>query len=277
MDTFLGVLREFASHADHRTGRNIVVAHAVAGHGVGRGPKTVQRCRHVAEQLGLLQLVLTGCDMSLGQRIAVIGHYSRRTRGARWRTLPNIYAAVMPAIVTRHAPRQPARQLRVVHRAVDRTRWSAANVHLPEGSTRRLFTSCTTPKGPLLNNPCGHTPPPTNSKDNNHRTAAPRPTEQPQQHKRRRVRLDPAVEAYARTFRAMGLGRKRLSLHRICPGLTPYLRAGISPEQLYNGLADYLVATGTTWHTLWDDDADHARYLIGMLKRARLAGYITPW
>ncbi len=121
--TFLGVMEQLAEHADRRTGRNIAVCHTRVAASIGREAKTVQRARRVAERLGLLVLVLTGADMTLNQRGAVLEHYRRGTDSRTWRSLPNFYAAVMPASVTRHVPRRP----------VDPRPRRLPNVHLPEG------------------------------------------------------------------------------------------------------------------------------------------------
>lgn len=51
---------------------------------------------------------------------------------------------------------------------------------------------------------------------------------------------------------------------------------GLSVSDLRRGLDDYLAAVGRTWLTSWraDQGGEQVRYLIGMLNRARLAGYI---
>ncbi len=73
-------------------------------------------------------------------------------------------------------------------------------------------------------------------------------------------------------------GYRNLSLRRICPALSLYARAGLSPSDIRHGLDGYLAAAGRTWLTSWrsDQQAEQARYLIGMITAARMAGYIIP-
>ena len=100
VDLCLQVLHELTRYGDHDTGRDIAVSHDTVAAAIGRSSKTVQRACRAAENLGVLRHVLTGTDMSLPQRIAVLGHYSRGTPSHRWRSLPNFYAAPMPPSLT---------------------------------------------------------------------------------------------------------------------------------------------------------------------------------
>jgi hypothetical protein len=90
--------------------------------------------------------------------------------------------------------------------------------------------------------------------------------------------LESKLEVYAAVLRAKLLGFRDLSLRRIGPGLKPYLDAGLSPGELQAGLDTYLSAHGLTWIHQWQPrhQPEQARYLIGMLKRARLVGYLIP-
>lgn len=90
--------------------------------------------------------------------------------------------------------------------------------------------------------------------------------------------MDPAVERFARQLRSSLPGRRNLSLRRICPALSLYVNAALSPSDVRHGLDAYLAATGRTWLTRWgsDQQAEQARYLIGMITAARMAGYIIP-
>jgi hypothetical protein len=294
--TFLRVLRALAGHGDVETGRDIAVAHETVAGELELSAKTIQRSVRIAEALGLLVRVLDGADMSLEQRIAVLGHYTRGTAGAKWRALPNYYAAVMPRSAAILAPARPKS---------DRTRGYAAaahvdnrtlagrsavhgagtlsiNVHLPEGSRVSLE-----PHLPAVQNQkpfgpdCAQPPFTANPEPKASTTAAPRPT---RTHQRTRFgalpprRLDPNVRAFANALRSMLPGYGWLSLHRVCPALSRYVSAGLSPSQLLDGLDSYLAAAGHTWITDWrhDQAEAQARYLIGMLTRARQAGYIRP-
>ena len=55
-----------------------------------------------------------------------------------------------------------------------------------------------------------------------------------------------------------------------------YVSGKLSPSDLRRGLDSYLAATGRTWLTSWraEQSEEQARYLVGMLAAARLAGHI---
>lgn len=262
--TFLGVLEQLAERADRRTGRNIAVCHTRVAAAIGREAKTVQRARRVAERLGLLALVLTGADMTLNQRGAVLEHYRRGTDSRTWRALPNFYAAVMPASVTCNVPR----------RLVDPRPRRSKYVHLPVGvpsieHVLTFSTGDTSTFGAACAQPTPSAP---------RSTSAPRPTNplQEQGFPPPAV-LAPDLLAFAEALRARMPGFRRVPLRRIAPGLSPYVSAGLSVDEVIAGLNTWLTATGTDWLTRWYDDqvAERARYLIGMLRRAARAGYIT--
>lgn len=284
--TFLAVLCAMGAHADIDTGRDIAVAHATIGEQLDRCEKTVQRACRVGEDLGLLVRVLDGADMSLRQRITVLGHFTRGTRGAGWRSLPNFYAATMPSAVSELVPPRstpkPARG--TDHLAsVDNSRPSISclprNVHLPEGSPSSLERSVPLYSRRTTFEPdCAQLDPP--KRERLRGTAAPRPTTAHRQVSphRAQARLDPAAEAFARAVKAGLPGYRAASLRRICPALSLYVRAGLRPADIKNGLDGYLAATGRTWLTRWgpDQQAEQARYLIGMITAARRAGWISP-
>jgi len=286
--TFLAVLRILAEHANVETGRDIAVAYSTVGELAGRCEKTIQRACRVAEELGLLARVLDGADMSLGQRVTVLSHFSRGARGAKWRSLPNFYAATMPRpvveLITQARSPKPVRGSDYawsvdnsgsppVHGASP----TLGNVRLPVGSTGPLIRSIplnsrTTTFGTACAEPARSAKPKTN------RTAASRPTKP---HQRTGAdghppRLDPAVERFARTLRSTLPGYQGISLRRICPALTSYVSGGLSPSDILHGLDGYLAAVGRTWLTAWrpDQQAEQASYLIGMITAARRAGYI---
>jgi hypothetical protein len=48
--------------------------------------------------------------MSLKQRTAVLHHYSRGTKGSKWRNLPNFYAATLPRSLAAYVPPKPRQQ-----------------------------------------------------------------------------------------------------------------------------------------------------------------------
>jgi hypothetical protein len=293
--TFLRVLRALAGHADIDTGRNIAVAHETVAAQLEVCAKTVQRSERIGEAMGVLVRVLDGADMSGPQRYTVLGHYTRGTKGAKWRALPNYYAAVMPRSATALAPARPksarvrgyASTSAVDNRepggllAVHSAGRLPANVHLPEGS--KLSSSLHVPansRNKILDPPCAQPPATSRPQLRTQTTAAARPT---RTHQRTDVgprgrRLDPNVRAFATTLRSMLPGYRALSLHRVCPALSRYVSAGLSPSQMLDGLDNYLATTGHTWITDWRDDQAEAqaRYLIGMLTRARQAGYIRP-
>jgi len=209
--TFLAVLGILAEHADVETGRDIAVAYSTVGEQLGRCEKTIQRACRVAEELGLLVRVLDGADMSLGQRVTVLGHFSRGTRGAKWRSLPNFYAATMP---------RPVAELSTLVRSpkpvrgsdyawsVDNSRpWpvhgelpTLGNVRLPVGSSGpgtaivSLYVGTTT-FGTACAQPAKAEQPKAS------RTAASRPTKPHQRTKGSTpARLDPTVERFARAL-----------------------------------------------------------------------------
>ena len=287
--TFLAVLGILAQHADVETGRDIAVAYSTVGEQLGRCEKTIQRACRVAEELGLLARVLDGADMSLDQRVTVLGHFSRGTRGAKWRSLPNFYAATMPRasveLVTSTRSPKPARgsdhawsvdnsRPSPVHRELP----TLGNVRLPVGNTGTATTivslySETTTFRTACAQPAKAEQPKTS------RTAASRPTKPHQRTTRSTpARLDPTVERFARGLRSRLPGYHGLSLRRICPALSWYVTAGLSPSDIQHGLDGYLTAVGRTWLTSWrpDQQAEQARYLIGMITAARRAGYIIP-
>ena len=90
------------------------------------------------------------------------------------------------------------------------------------------------------------------------------------------VQLHRTLRQRTATLRRDLPGFRDVSLYRICPALSLYAHAGLSVAGLRRGLDDYLAAAGRTWLTSWrpDQAQEQARYLIGMLTRARLAGYI---
>lgn len=290
VSTFLDVLRTLAAHADIDTGRDIAVAHATVGEQLGRCEKTVQRACRAGEDLGLLIRVLDGADMSLPQRITVLGHFTRGTRGSKWRSLPNFYAATMPRLVAELVkPSRSPKPVRGSRRtcSVDNSGVSAVhgsvdglgNVHLPVGSTAPLV-----PKLPLFSRRTTFGPdcaqPADPARPTADKTAASRPTTAHRQRgsDRAPALLDPAVERFARVLRGSLLGYRSVSLRRICPALSLYVHAGLRPADIKNGLDGYLAATGRTWLTSWspDQQVDQARYLIGMITAARQAGWISP-
>jgi hypothetical protein len=255
---------------------------------LGRCEKTIQRACRVAEELGLLARVLDGADMSLGQRVTVLGHFSRGTRGAKWRSLPNFYAATMPRMaVELITPMRSPKAVRGSDYAwsVDNSGASPVhgvsptlgNVRLPVGSTGpgtaivSLYSETTT-----FGTACGQ--PVKAEQPKASRTAASRPTSPHQRTHTNSTpaRLDPTVERFARALRSRLPGYHGLSLRRICPALSWYVTAGLSPSDVQNGLNGYLSAIGRTWLTSWrpDQQAEQARYLIGMITAARRAGYI---
>ncbi len=282
--TFLDSLRALGMHADVATGRDIAVAHTTIGEQLRRCEKTIQRACRVAEDLGLLVRVLDGADMSLTQRITVLGHFSRGTNGAKWRSLPNFYAATMPRrvadVVASQRSTKPARGIDPA-RSVDNSCRSnsrlSRNVHLPVGSAAPVDRSVSLYSRRTTFEPhCAQ--PDLLELGRSRRTAAARPTTAHRRKSSERAarRLDPAVERFARDLRRDLLGFRGVSLYRICPGLSLYVSAGLSVSDLRRGLDGYLAAVGRTWLTSWrpDQAENQARYLIGMLNRARLAGYI---
>ncbi len=282
VDLFLAIMRVLGGYADHHNGRGIAVAHPTVAKLVERCPKTVQRACEIAERLGALRLVLRGGDMSIDQRGAVLEHYrDRADPRRRWRCLPNFYAATMPASLAALAPRRgpAAKPSRHGHVActVDKQPAAAGIVHLPVGDHFGSKSKVALIKRSTFTPPCGqlttqHTKEPM-------RTGASRPTTpQRQQQSLGQRRLDPAAEAYARALRALLPGFQRVSLYRISNALGRYRSAGLSPSELRGGLNTYLAVTGLTWYLEWapQHSAQQARYLIGMLTKARQAGYLIP-
>lgn len=267
---FLTIMREFASRAEPGTGRDIAVVHADVAAAVGVCSKTIQRAVRIAYSLGAMQLVLAGCDMSIMQRDRVLRRYGRGVAQRSWRNLPNFYAATMP--------REMAKLAREVRLDVDNKARRMGIVHHPEGFRAGTESSVDLYKQEPFTPVCGQPRPPNIELPT--RTAAARPTEK--QHQRTDVsrwpRLEPELEAYAEALRARFPGYRRLSLRRIGPALRQYLHAGLSPAELIAGLNTYLQAHSISWLTSWPPDAQaaQARYLIGMLAKARRAGYITP-
>jgi hypothetical protein len=267
---FLTIMREFAGRADPATGRDIAVVHADIAAAVGVCTKTIQRAVSIAYSLGAMQLVLAGCDMSINQRDHVLRRYGRGLGQRSWRNLPNFYAATMPAEMAKLA--QEARA------DVDNKPRRMSVVHHPEGSPPPTKRSVDLHERRTFSPACGQPSLPQPQRPR--RTAAARPTDK--QHQKADVsrwpRLEPELEAYAAALRARLPGYQRLSLRRIGPALRQYLHAGLKPAELTAGLNTYLQAHSTTWITTWppDTQAEQARYLIGMLTKARQAGYITP-
>ena len=283
VDLCLQVLHELTRYGDHTTGRDIAVSHDTVAAAIGRSSKTVQRACRAAESLGVLRRVLTGTDMSLPQRIAVLGHYSRGTPGHRWRALPNFYAALMPPSLAAlaHAARPAAKPARGASHAgtVDNHRPSPPAVHLPEGSRPPQrpadpLNLRTTPFEP----PCAQPPTPRPVPAPTH-PAATRPRTARSTGRGRRPRaLDPHVEHFARTYRDQLPGYRTLSLHRIGNALARYAHAGLTPDQLTTGVNAYLTANRITWITHWhpDDQETQARYLIGTIRTAERHGHLPP-
>lgn len=299
--TLLRVMAAMATYADPTTGRGMRAAHATIARQLGVSPKVVQRCCWAAEDLGLLERVLDGSDMTLAMRSQIrdhYGHHDRPTarpdgRYARRGTqskLPNVYAATLPRWLASQLPGATpklAAGAAFAGTPVDGTGPAVENfgrrvatkyvsVYPPVGGTldpeSRLSLVLPTT---TFDTSCGQ---PHVSNQQTRRTAAARPTKA----RRRTVsdqaprRLDPAVERFARALRRDLLGFRSVSLFRICPGLSLYVSAGLSVSDLRRGLDDYLAAVGRTWLTSWrpGQGEEQARYLIGMLNRARLAGYI---
>ena len=267
---FLTIMRELASRAEPATGRDIAVVHADVAASVGVCTKTVQRAVRIAYSLGAMQLVLAGCDMSITQRDHVLRRYGRGVAQRSWRNLPNFYAATMPPEMAKLA-----QQVRLV---VDNGPRHLSVVHHPEGFTAGTKSSVSPYKKKPFRPVCGQ--PSASPRPQTERTTAARPTEKRQQKTRlpRGPQLEPELEAYAEALRARLPGYQRLSLRRTGPALRQYLQAGLRPAELIAGLNTYLQAHSITWITAWPPDAqaEQARYLIGMLAKARRAGYITP-
>ena len=287
---FLDVLRAIGAHGDVETGRDISVAHGTVAEQLACCGKTIQRACRIAEDLGLLVRVLDGADMSLTQRITVLGHFTRGTSGAKWRSLPNFYAATMPRLAAALVkPERTPKPALGSERAwpVDKSGVSAVHgtartlgdVHLPIGSATPLdlavsLYSIRTTLGLDCAQPDG------SADQQRRRAAASRSTTAHRQEPSDRgpFRLDPAIEAFARELRASLLGYRTVALRRICPALSLYVHAGVRPADIKNGLDGYLAAVGRTWLTSWgpDQQVDQARYLIGMITAARRAGWISP-
>lgn len=299
--TLLRVMAALAGYANPTTGRDIRVAHATIARQLEVSPKVVQRCCWAAEDLGLLERVLDGSDMTLAMRGQIRDHYGHHDRpvvrpGGRYARrgtqskLPNVYAATLPRWLATQLPGvqpKPAAGSEFAGVPVDGAGPAVENfgrqvamrygsVHPPVGGTRQPSVSLSpysrrTTFEPSCAQPDGPEPRPD-------RTAAPRPTKT---HRRTgadrpRRRLDPAVERFARELRRDMPGFRSISLYRICPALSLYVSAGLSVSALKRGLDSYLGALGRTWLTNWrpDQGEEQARYLIGMLTRARMAGYI---
>lgn len=90
----------------------------------------------------------------------------------------------------------------------------------------------------------------------------------------RPYRLLPTAVRQVPQSKAAGLSRPLATPD--CPALSWYVSAGLSPSEVQHGLNGYLAALGRTWLTTWraDQQAEQARYLIGMITAARRAGYI---
>ncbi|MGI8447404.1 MAG: hypothetical protein ACR2MP_09535 [Streptosporangiaceae bacterium] len=299
--TVLRVMTAMATYADPATGRGIRAAHATIARQLGVSPKVVQRCCWAAEDLGLLERVLDGSDMTLAMRGQIrdhYGHHDRPTarpdgRYARRGTqskLPNVYAATLPRWLATQLPAarpKPTAGAASAGTPVDEAGPAVENfgrlvaakyvsVHPPVGGTAPpTSSSASYSRRTTFGAACGQRDVPD---QRTRRTAATRPTKAHRRAGSERPvrRLDPAVERFARALRADLLGFRDVSLYRICPGLSLYVSAGLSVSDLRRGLDDYLAAVGRTWLTSWrpDQAEEQARYLIGMLNRARLAGYI---
>jgi hypothetical protein len=282
-DALRRVMAMAASYADPVTGRGIGVAHGTLARKLGVSSKTVKRCFWAAEDLGLLERVLDGSDMTLTMRMQVRDHYPKGSRRGTRSKLPNFYAATIPRWLATRLPGvhpKPARGTTFAGASVDNSRppmaLSPGNVHPPVGGTTPQKSHLTLWSGTTTFSPaCGQ---PAGTEPRTDRTAAARPTKAHQGTSTARParRLDPAVEQFARALRRELVGFRDVSLPRICPALSLYVRAGLNPSDLRRGLDDYLAATGRTWLTSWQADQaeQQARYLIGMLTRARMTGYI---
>ena len=78
--TMLRVMTALAGYADPATGRGIRVAHATMARRLDVSAKVVQRCCWAAEDLGLLERVLDGSDMTLAMRGQIRDHYGHHDR-----------------------------------------------------------------------------------------------------------------------------------------------------------------------------------------------------
>jgi hypothetical protein len=157
---FLAIMSVLAGYADHHNGRGISVAHSTVAKLVGHCPKTVQRACDAAGQLGALRLVLRGCDMTINQRGAVLEHYRDRANPRRrWRSLPNFYAATMPASLAALAPRRQPPTLPSprgsLASTVEKPRRQQLAVHQPVGSRFSVRGSVALPERTTFSPSCG--------------------------------------------------------------------------------------------------------------------------
>jgi hypothetical protein len=274
---FLQIMREFAWYADPGTGRGINVSHERIAQTLGICTKTVQRAVNIGASLGVLHRVLAGCDMSLNQRGAVLDRYAKGLPERRWRSLPNSYAASLPASLARVTARATRPQAGDVRPGVDNSLRCKIIVHLPEGVYPASKTNVSLYQKPSFSPACGHSSAPSAT---SYTPAATRPTQPQRQRRQTRAgpTLSPELEAYAAALRRRLTGFGALSLRRIAPALQRYRQAGLSPGELQAGLDTYLSAHRLTWIHHWQPrhQAEQARYLIGMLTRARQAGYLIP-
>lgn len=272
--TLLRVLELLSSEADPATGRGIALAHAAVADQLGVCTRTVQRAERAAEDLGLLVMCLRGCDMSESQRWAVIDYFPRGAAAARWRRLPNYYAATMPRYLAGLVwPPTPP-----VDKRKARNPFHPANVHLPRrGSSVSSETRSSTGKE-LFTATCGPLPRSIRSPAQPKRTVAALPIAK--NHLKKQIEpareVEPDLWAYATALRSSLPGYRTLPIRRIARGVQAYFAAGISVPRLQDGLDAYLAEVHYTWRTHWHphDQEDQIRYLIGMIKKARLAGYI---
>jgi len=288
----LQVQAELAPYADAVTGRDIAVAHKTIAEKIGVCKKQVQRCCWALEDLGLLVRVLDGSDMKLEMRMKIRDFYPRRDKRGTRSYLPNVYAATLPRWLAIHIARvrpKPHRGSVYAKQAVDNTQAAAGpislNVHPPEGGTGldiQLLRSVG--KNKAFRGDCGQTRAHPGEKP---RTKA---ATRPQQGRIERSvrRLDPAVRGWCRALRASLPGFHDVSLHRVANALSLYVRAGLSTAAVRGGLDQYLAANELYWRTYWgktEQEREHqALYLVEMLKRARIDGYIrltddqpAPW
>lgn len=282
---FLEIMRELSGHADPATGRDIAVVHADVAVAIGVCTKTVQRACTIGYRLGALHLVAEGGEMAINQRAAVLAHYDRGQPRRRWRKLPNFYAAVMPAHLAALAAPAPAKaaaaQARQTAQGVDGEPGSKIVVHLPVGVPAAQFSSVDLNSRRPFTPACGQ-PAPLRNEQHPRRTAAARPTERHQRTVRRPGPvIEPELDADVTALSALLPGYHGLSTRRVGPALRRYLCGGLSPAELVAGLNTYLRVAGLTWLTVWNtrDPAqrtEQARYLVGMLTRARLAGHLIP-
>jgi hypothetical protein len=145
---------ELASgYADPRTGRGIAVSHKTLARRLEVTTKVIQRCFWAADDVGLLERILDGSDMSMERRTQIRDHYDHHDRPAlrpdgryarrgTQSKLPNVYAATVPrwlATGLAGAQPKPARGSTFAGVSVDnsqrRIASKFANVHPPVGGS----------------------------------------------------------------------------------------------------------------------------------------------